>query len=332
MNKAGWRYEQFEQGEIMLENRLYVCSSPHLRDDSSTRRIMLDVILALLPALIAGIWFFGIRAALVVLVTTASAVLTEYFMRKGLKREQTISDLSAVVTGFLLGLNLPPSIPLWIAVAGSVIAIALIKQLFGGLGQNFINPAIGARVILVVSWATRMTKWTQPLVDAEATATPLGLLKEEGMRAFSYFDLFWGNIPGCIGETSAFAILLGFAYLLYRKVITWHIPVFFTGTVAVFTWIAGGEGIFTGDPLYHVLSGGLLLGAVFMATDYVTSPVTRKGAVIYAIGCGLFTTLFRLYGNMPEGVSFAIMLMNIVTPLIDRYTIPVSFGGGKHVE
>lgn len=310
---------------------MYVCSSPHLRDDCSTRRIMLDVILALLPSVVAGIWFFGVRAALVVSVTTAAAVLTEYLMRKGLKREQTISDLSALVTGLLLALNMPPSIPIWIAIVGAVVAIALIKQLFGGLGQNFINPALGARVILIVAYASRMTTWTQPLTDAVATATPLGLLKEEGLKAFSYYDLFWGNVSGCIGETSVFAILIGLAYLLFRKVITWHIPVLFTGTVALFTWIAGPNGMFTGDPLYHVLSGGLMLGAVFMATDYVTSPVTRKGTIIFAIGCGLFTALFRLYGNMPEGVSFAIILMNIVTPLIDRYTIPVSFGGEKHV-
>lgn len=314
-----------------MENRLYVCSSPHLRDECTTGRIMLDVILALLPSVVAGIWFFGVRAALVILVTAAAAILTEYLMRRGLKREQTISDLSALVTGLLLALNLPPSIPLWIAIIGAVIAIALIKQLFGGLGQNFINPALGARVILIVAWASRMTAWTQPLTDAVATATPLGLLKEEGIKAFSYYDLFLGNVSGCIGETSVFAILIGFAYLLFRKVITWHIPVLFAGTVALFTWIAGPGGMFTGDPLYHLLSGGLMLGAVFMATDYVTSPVTRKGTIIFAIGCGLFTSLFRLYGSMPEGVSFAVILMNIVTPLIDRYTIPVSFGGEKHV-
>jgi len=331
-----------------LGNRLFVCSSPHLRDTGSTRRIMLDVILALLPAVIAGIWFFGIRAALVILVTTVSAVFTEYLMRRGLKREQTISDLSAVVTGLLLALNLPPSIPVWIAIIGAVIAIALIKQLFGGLGQNFMNPALGARVILVVAWARSMTAWTAPItnlisgaadaassatpVDAIATSTPLSVLKESGEIIFSYYDLFWGSIAGCIGETSAFAILLGFAYLLLRRVITWRIPLFFTGTVALLTWVFGPNGMFTGDALYHVLSGGLLLGAIFMATDYATSPITKKGAVIFAIGCGVLTALFRLFGNMPEGVSFAIILMNIVTPLIDRYTVPVSFGGERRVE
>lgn len=315
-----------------MENRLFVCSSPHLRDNVTTQRIMLDVIIALLPATAAGILFFGLRAALIVVITVAAAVLTEYLMRKGLKREQTISDLSAVVTGLLLALNLPPSIPVWIAVVGAVIAIALIKQLFGGLGQNFMNPALGARVILVVAWARFMTTWTEPFVDAVASATPLGMLKSANTVArYSYSDLFLGSVPGCIGETSALAILLGLVYLLFRKVISWHIPVIYTGTVAVLTWILGPEGLFTGDPLYHVLAGGLMIGAVFMATDYATSPMTRKGIVIYAIGCGILTVLFRLYGNMPEGVSFAIILMNIVTPLIDRYTIPVAFGGEKRV-
>jgi len=321
-----------------LENRLFVCSSPHLRDSVTTQRIMLDVIIALLPATAAGILFFGLRSALVIIVTVAASVLTEYLMRKGLKREQTISDLSAVVTGLLLALNLPPSIPVWVAIVGAVIATGLIKQLFGGLGQNFMNPALGARVILVVAWARQMTTWTEPFIDAVASATPLSLLDASATATplganywYSYLDLFLGKIPGCIGETSALAILLGFVYLLFRRVITWHIPVIYTGTVAVLTWILGPEGLFTGDPLYHVLAGGLLMGAVFMATDYVTCPMTRKGIVIYAIGCGLLTVLFRLYGNMPEGVSFAIILMNIVTPLIDRYTIPVAFGGEKGV-
>lgn len=317
---------------MTLENRLFVCSSPHLRDNVSTRRIMLDVIIALLPAMAAGIRYFGLRAALIVIVTTAAAVLTEYLMRRGLKREQTISDLSAVVTGLLLALNLPPSFPVWMAVVGAVVAIALIKQLFGGLGQNFMNPALGARVILLLAWSRQMTTWTGPMADAVTTATPLSVLKEGGTNVFSYIDMFWGKIPGCIGETSAFAILLGFLYLLLRKVISWRIPVVYTGTVAVLAWALGGKGMFAGDPLYHILSGGLLLGAVFMATDYVTSPITAKGAIIYAVGCGVLTVLFRLYGNMPEGVSFAIILMNVVTPLIDRFTVPAVFGGERHVE
>ncbi|MBP7174809.1 MAG: RnfABCDGE type electron transport complex subunit D [Thermoclostridium sp.] len=313
-----------------MENRLFVSSSPHLRDHTSTRGIMLDVLIALVPAAAAGVWFYGLRSLLVIVVTMAAAVASEYLMRLGLKREQTVSDLSAAVTGLLLALNLPPTVPIWMAIVGAALAVALIKQLFGGLGQNFMNPAMGARVMMVVAWAARMTVWTDPVTDAVTSATPLGILKEGGTKAL-YLDMFWGNIAGCIGETSAFAILLGFAYLLFRKVITWRIPVIFTSTVALLTWVLGPEGIFTGDPLYHVLGGGLLLGAVFMATDYVTSPITQKGVVIYAIGCGVLTTLFRLYGNNAEGVSFAIILMNIVTPLIDRYTVPVSFGGERRV-
>lgn len=314
-----------------MENRLFVSASPHLRDHASTSGIMLDVIIALVPVAAAGVWFYGLRALLVILVTVAAAVGAEYLMRLGLKREQTVSDLSAAVTGLLLALNMPPSIPIWIAVVGAVIAVALIKQLFGGLGQNFMNPALGARVMLMVAWAGRMTAWIDPATDLVTSATPLGMLKEGGTKA-PYIDMFWGNIAGCIGETSAFAILIGFAYLLIRKVISWRIPVIYTGTVALLTWVLGPNGMFTGDPLYHVLSGGLLLGAVFMATDYVTNPITRRGIVIYAIGCGVLTTLFRLYGSMPEGVSYAIILMNVVTPLIDRYTVPVSFGGDRRVE
>ncbi len=313
-----------------MENRLFVSSSPHLRDHVSTQSIIRDVLIALVPAAAAGVWFYGLRSLLVIVVTMAAAVASEYLMRLGLKREQTVSDLSAAVTGLLLALNLPPTIPIWMAIVGAVLAVALIKQLFGGLGQNFMNPAMGARVMMVVAWAGRMTAWIDPATDAVTSATPLGILKEGGTKAL-YLDMFWGNIAGCIGETSAFAILLGFAYLLFRKVITWRIPVIFTGTVAILTWVLGPEGMFTGDPLYHVLGGGLLLGAVFMATDYVTSPITQKGTVIYAIGCGVLTTLFRLYGNNAEGVSFAIILMNVVTPLIDRYTVPVSFGGERRV-
>ncbi|NLO40268.1 MAG: RnfABCDGE type electron transport complex subunit D [Ruminiclostridium sp.] len=313
-----------------MENRLFVSSSPHLRDNVSTQSIMRDVLIALVPAAAAGVWFYGMRSLLVIVVTMAAAVASEYLMRLGLKREQTVSDLSAAVTGLLLALNLPPTIPIWMAIVGAVLAVALIKQLFGGLGQNFMNPAMGARVMMVVAWAGRMTAWIDPATDAVTSATPLGILKEGGTKAL-YLDMFWGKIAGCIGETSAFAILLGFAYLLFRKVITWKIPVIFTGTVALLTWVLGPEGMFTGDPLYHVLGGGLLLGAVFMATDYVTSPITQKGTVIYAIGCGVLTTLFRLYGNNAEGVSFAIILMNVVTPLIDRYTVPVSFGGERRV-
>ena len=291
---------------------------------------MLDVIIALMPATLAGFYFFRMRAVLVVLVTILSCVITEYLMRIILKRDQTIYDLSAVLTGILLGLNLTAAVPLWIAAVGGIVAIAIIKQLFGGLGQNFINPALGARVILTVSWTKEMTQWVAPGPDAITTATPLGLLKEGGALA-TYADMFWGNIGGCIGETSAIALLIGGVYLIIKRIIAPEIPLIYIGTTALLTWILGPTGLFTGDVLYHILAGGLLIGAFYMATDYVTSPITEKGRIIFAFGCGVLTAVFRLYSNMPEGVSFAIILMNIVTPLIDRYTIPTSFGGGKNV-
>lgn len=321
-----------------MENRLSMSSSPHIRSDASTSKIMLDVLIALMPATVAGVYFFGMDAALTIIVCVASCVLFEYLMRKLLKRSNTISDLSAAVTGLILALNLPPAIPKWMAVVGSFFAIVVIKQLFGGIGQNFVNPALGARVFLLVAYGTKMTQWSLPrgadaissATDALSAATPLGMLKEGG-RIPSYLDMFLGNIGGSLGETSALALIIGGLYLLIRKVISWEIPVIYIGTVALLSWILGPDGFLTGDPLFHVLAGGLLLGAIFMATDYTTSPITRKGAIIYAVGCGLLTVIFRLYTNMPEGVSYAILLMNTAVPLIDRYTVPKPFGGGAHV-
>lgn len=319
-----------------MEKRLSVSSSPHIRSDVTTRKLMLDVLIALIPAAIAGIYFFGASAALLIVVTTLSCVGWEYLTRKALKRSNTIGDLSAVVTGLILALNLPPQLPIWMAVIGSFFAIVIVKQLFGGLGQNFVNPALAARAILLVAYGTRMTFWSAPLskaseaVDAVSYATPLGILKEGGTLP-SLSDMFFGNIGGSLGETSALALLIGGIYLIARGVISWHIPVIYTGTVAFMAWVLGPNGFLTGDPLFHVLAGGLLLGAIFMATDYTTSPMTQKGMVIYAVGCGVLTMLFRLYTNMPEGVSFAILLMNVATPLIDRYTAPKRFGGGVRV-
>lgn len=317
-----------------MENKLSVSSSPHIRSDAATMKLMLDVIIALIPASLAGIWFFGFRALGVMIACIVSCVFFEYAGRVWmLKRNNTIMDLSAVVTGLLLALNLPPSIPIWIAVVGSFFAIVVIKQLFGGLGQNFINPALGARAILVIAYGPRMTQWTAPLanqVDAVSAATPLGVLKEGGALP-SLMDMFLGNIGGSIGETSALALLIGGAYLLIRKVISWEIPVIYIATTALLAWVLGPTGMMTGNPLFHVLAGGLIIGAFFMATDYTTSPMSRRGIIIYAAGCGLLTVLFRLYTNMPEGVSFAILLMNTATPLIDRYTVPKRFGGGVHV-
>lgn len=319
-----------------MENSLMVSSSPHIRSGATTQKLMLDVIIALIPATLAGIWFFGVNAAILVAATTLSCVLFEYLARKALKRSNTIGDLSAVVTGLLLGLNLPPAIPVWMAIVGSFFAIFIVKQLFGGIGQNFLNPALAARAMLLVAYGSKMTLWTKPLTsafnnaDAVSYATPLGVLKEGGDLP-SLIDMFLGNRGGSIGETSALAILIGGIYLLARGVISWHIPVFYTGTVAIFAWMAGPNGLFTGDMLFHILAGSLLLGAFFMATDYTTCPMTQKGMIIYAIGCGLLTMIFRLYTNMPEGVSYAILLMNVATPLIDRYTMPKRFGGAANV-
>lgn len=317
-----------------MEKSLLVTSSPHLRSEDTISRIMLDVAVALLPAALTGVYFFGARAILVIFVAVLSAVVSEHIACKAMKKESAISDFSAVVTGLLLALNLPVTIPLWIAAVGSVIAIVIVKQLFGGLGQNFMNPALGARVILLVSWPAQMTNWLVPGADTVSSATPLAIIK--GKEAFEgampgYMDLFLGRVGGCIGETSVLALLIGAAYLVYRRVITLETPLTFIGTLALFILIFGGNSLFTGDFVYHMLSGGLMLGAFFMATDYSTSPVTFKGRVIMGIGCGLLTGIIRLYTNYPEGVSFAIILMNLVVPLIDRYTMPVSFGGEKKV-
>lgn len=316
-----------------MEKRLLVSSSPHIRSGDTTQKIMLDVIIALIPALVAGVWYFGLQAAIIVAATTLSCVVFEYLTRRILKRSNTIGDLSAVVTGILLGLNLPPRLPVWMAIVGSFFAIVIVKQLFGGIGQNFLNPALAARAILLVAYGSKMTSWINPLsnaVDAVSAATPLGILKEGGELP-SLLDMFLGKTGGSIGETSAIAIIIGGIYLLARRVITWHIPVCYIGTVAIFSWIAGPDGIFTGNILFHVLAGGLLLGAFFMATDYTTCPMTEKGMIIFGVGCGLLTMIFRLYTNMPEGVSYAILLMNVATPLIDRYSKPKRFGGGAGV-
>ena len=310
-----------------MDKMLQVSSSPHIRSEATTQRIMLDVLIALLPAAFAGIYFFGLNAALLIAVTVLSSVAFEYLMRKVLKRSNTISDLSAVVTGLLLALNLPPDLPVWMAIVGSLFAIVIVKQLFGGLGQNFVNPALAARAFLLESYGTKMTTWTQPLaseVDVVSYATPLGVLKEGGELP-GLLNMFLGRIGGSLGETSALALIIGGVYLLVRGVISWHIPVIYVGTVAVIALIAGA------NPFYYVLAGGLLLGAIFMATDYTTSPMTKKGVIIYALGCGALTMLFRLYTNMPEGVSYAILLMNVTVPLIDRYTKPKRFGGGARV-
>ncbi|NTW71898.1 MAG: RnfABCDGE type electron transport complex subunit D [Eubacteriaceae bacterium] len=311
----------------MNEQFLTVSSSPHIRASHSTGSIMRDVLIALTPAFIAGVVFFGINAAILTIVCVLASVATEALIQKFLlKREVTINDWSAVVTGVLLAFNLPVSAPLWMAVIGSVFAIAIVKQCFGGIGQNFINPALAARAFLLASWPTRMTS-AAFAVDAATTATPLALIKGGGEAAGgalpSYMDLFMGNVGGCIGEVSAIALLIGGIYLIMRNVISWRIPVIYIGTVAIFTLVFGQ------DPIYHVLAGGLLLGAFFMATDYASSPVTPKAQIIYALGCGILTGVIRLWGGYPEGVSYSILIMNVAAPLIERFTMPKIYGEVK---
>lgn len=316
-----------------MSNHKYVVSStPHIRSSEAIDKIMKDVTLALLPATAFGVYFFGLRALIVVAISIASCILFEYLFQKVAKRDTTINDFSAVVTGLLLALNLPSSVPFWLPVIGAFIAIILVKQIFGGLGQNFMNPALAARAFLLASYPTAMTDWT---VDSVSTATPLELVKTGELipQTTDYMNALIGTIGGCIGETSALAILLGGIYLLYRKVISWRIPVTFISTTVVLSFVFGREGIFTGAfPLYEVLLGGVLLGAFFMATDYSSSPITPKGQLWMGIGCGILTVLIRVYGGYPEGVSYSILIMNLCVPLIDRFTKPTVFGVQKEVK
>jgi len=305
-----------------VNESVIVSCSPHIRAKDTTQSIMRDVLIALMPALVAAVLHYGMRSLVVTAVCVVFACLSEYVMQKACNKPVTVSDLSAAVTGVILAFNLPVGIPLWIAAFGSIAAIAFVKQLFGGLGQNFANPAITGRVILLVSFAGKMTDWTTGYPDAVAGATPLASLAA-GSELPSKLDLFLGNIGGCLGETSKLALLIGFAYLLVRRVISWHTPVAFVGTVFVLTALLGQ------DPIYHVLSGGLMLGAIFMATDYATTPSNSKGRLVFGIGCGVLTVLIRVFGSYPEGVSFAILLMNIMTPHIENLTESKPLGGAK---
>lgn len=341
-----------------MDKNFLVSASPHISDKDSIPRIMYGVVISLIPALIGGIYFFGMRAGWVVFLAVLSAVATEALIQFLMKKPVTVKDGSAVVTGILLAFNVPAEVPWWIPVIGSAFAIAVGKIPFGGLGYNPLNPALLGRAFLLASWPTRMTIFkTAPRggtlsgIDAITNATPLNVFKtskdiiasqsdpnvlpgkvEQATEAIgqlydSYANLFWGKIGGCIGETSAALLLLGAIYLIYKRYIGLRIPVAYIGTVALLTWIFGGtEGMFTGDSLFHVLSGGLMLGAFYMATDMVTSPVTSKGRIYFGIGCGVFTVIIRLIGGYPEGVSYSILLMNLAVPLLDRYTKPKTFG------
>lgn len=308
-----------------MENKLHISFSPHIHSNNSTMRTMLDVIIALVPASIAAVVLFGFPALLVSAVCVISAVAGEALFNLAIKKEQTVGDLSAVVTGLILALNLPANIPLWQAAVGALFAIIIVKGIFGGLGKNIVNPAIAARVFMLIAFGSMTAAVFPNGVDSVSGATPLSDLAND--KAVDLMDLFLGKCGGALGETCALALLIGGIYLIVRKVITWHIPIAFIGTAFLFTLALEGGNIET--TLAWVLSGGLMIGAFFMATDYVTSPSTAKGKLIFGIGAGIITVLIRFFGGYPEGVSFAILLMNIVNPYIDSSTPRKLFGGKK---
>lgn len=320
-----------------MEN-IIVSSSPHIKDNASTSHIMRDVCIALIPALIASVFYFGVRALYITALCMVFCVGAEFLWQKLLKRPVTISDGTAAVTGMLLAFNLPVSAPWWICLIGSLVAIIIAKQFFGGVGHNFMNPALVGRAFLLASWPVIMTKWTAPhttgfLIPADvvSSATPLAILKNPEAGALPEFlDMFIGNIGGCIGEVSTLALLIGGIYLVIRKVISVKIPLTYILTVAVLSFAFPSEGLSSFDSMmYNVLGGGLFLGAIFMATDYVTSPITARGQIIMGLGCGILTFVIRRFGAYPEGVSYSILLMNVATPLIDRATVPKPFGSVK---
>ncbi len=307
-----------------------VSSSPHIRDNSSVQTIMRDVIIALIPATLAGIYFFKLQAALVILTAVLACVASEWVWCKVTKSPNTSVDLSAVVTGLLLAFNVPPTLPLWMVVVGSIFTIIIVKCLFGGIGQNIVNPALAGRAFLLASYPVAMTTWTNP-VDGTTGATPLAILKgveAGGAQLPSLTQAFIGQVGGCIGETSAIALLIGFAYLLYRRVITWHIPVFYLGTIAVLGTIFGRGNLGAMAGIYEIMVGGVMLGGIFMATDYTTSPMTKKGQIIFAIAAGALAMIIRKWGGYPEGCSYSILIMNLFVPLIDKYVKPRVFGTG----
>ncbi|MEA3488896.1 MAG: RnfABCDGE type electron transport complex subunit D [Candidatus Omnitrophota bacterium] len=301
--------------------------SPHIFSPIDTRYMMKSVIKALVPAVIASLWFYKLMALGVILASLAGCLITEYLLQRLRRRKVQLGDLSAVVTGLLLAMVLPPSIPLWMAFLGGVTAIGLGKELFGGLGHNIFNPALLARAFLMAAFPVALTTWTEPVtLDTITTATPLGLAKFEHVIT-PYFQLFLGNVGGSLGETSALALLLGFGYLLWKNIIDYRIPVAYIGTVAVFAGVM--RLVMPGQvmpPLFYLLAGGLLIGAVFMATDPATSPVTAKGRWTFGVGCGLITMVIRIWGGLPEGVMYSILCMNACTPLINGLTRPRRFG------
>ncbi len=323
---------------------LLVSVSPHIKDRETTARIIWTVSAALAPAGVMGAFYFGPRAVLSIVLCVAASVASEYLFQKLLKRKITVKDGSAFLTGLLLAFNLPPAVPFYVPILGAMVAILLTKQLFGGLGFNVFNPALMGRVFCVITFPRLLTTWSAPTaaftaIDARTCATPLNILKMDGMgkliESFGgaspmYFQLLTGHRGGCIGETCVAALLAGALFLLYKKYITWHIPAAFLGAAGIIAWIFGGAGsLFCGDPLFHLLSGGIILGSFFMATDYVTSPSSRGGRLLFGAGCGFITMLIRLKGGYPEGVMFSILIMNCFAPLIDRGFRPRLFGATK---
>ncbi len=322
-----------------MKSQLIVSSSPHVRSNEDTSYIMKQVVIALLPATLAALYFFRLSALNVIFFCVAGAVGSEFLYQKMTKQESTIGDFSAVVTGLLLAFNVPASLPWWMCILGSAFAIIVVKMVFGGIGNNFVNPALAARAFLLASFPVAMTMWTTPganwvssgNIDAYTTATPLAFLKAgpEGMQALSdsgisLMNMFVGNIGGCVGETSAVLIILGGLYLIYKGIINYVVPTIYIGTVAILMFVLGGFDI--NFVIAQMLAGGLMLGAFFMLTDYTTSPMTKKGQIIYAVLAGVITTVIRLYGGYPEGVSYSILLVNVLTPLIDKYTKDRVFG------
>lgn len=313
----------------------FVSLAPHIRSNDTVQKIMLDVIIALVPAMIASVYFFGMRSILLILTCVVACVATEYVTQSALKKTVQIKDLSAVVTGILIALNMPQSFPLWMAAFGSVFSILIVKECFGGIGFNFMNPALAARLVLMASWPKQITGYISPELlkqgvtdlDSITYATPLQLIAAGDFTNLPQMkDMFIGNIGGVIGETSAIALLIGFLYLVFRKVISWEIPVIYVATTAVCLGILG---IPMNIIPYELLAGGLLLGAIFMATDYTTNPINRKGRIIFALGCGILTAVIRVKASLPEGVSYAICLMNLATPLIDKLTLTSAYGEAK---
>lgn len=315
----------------MNQELYHVSANPHVRDKATTQNLMLTVILALLPTTVYGVMHFGMSALLNIIVTVAVCVLTEYVWQKLMHKKITVNDLSAALTGLLLALNLPPQAPVWLGIIGGIFAILVVKQLFGGLGQNFMNPALGARCFLLLSFALPMTTFTYSDFDAVTQATPLAMLKAG--ETVNWMDLFVGNCAGTIGETSAICIIIGGLFMIWRKVISPIIPCVYIGTFALFVVLFGGHGLDVNFLLGQLFGGGLMLGAFFMATDYVTSPITKMGKVIFGIILGVLTGVFRIFGPGAEGVSYAIIFSNLLVPLIEKWTVPAAFGkGGKNNE